>query len=161
MLRFAAFVVFVACLVTVSVIDLDLFLIPNRVVYPSLAALTVLLVLAAAIDGDADPIRTAAIGGLRRVGGAARRPHINPAGMGFGDVRLAGVIGVALGWLGYAHVVAGLFAGFVAASVVGIALLLLTQPRPQGPGAVRAVPRRRRALRAARRRPAAGIVTTR
>lgn len=133
-----AHLVFVACLVTVSVIDLDLFLIPNRIIYPSLAAMAVLLSIAAVVEGDATPLRTAALGGLGAWAALLVVHLINPAGMGFGDVRLAAVIGVALGWLGYAQVVAGLFAGFVAASVVGIALLLVRRkgrkdPVPFGP----------------------------
>jgi leader peptidase (prepilin peptidase)/N-methyltransferase len=133
-----AFVVFIACLVTVSVIDLDLFLIPNRVIYPSLALMAALLAAAALIDGDASPLGTAAIGGAGAWVALLVVHVINPAGMGFGDVRLAGVIGVALGWLGYAHIAAGLFAGFVAASVVGLSLLLVRSrgrkdPVPFGP----------------------------
>jgi len=120
-----AFLVLIGCLVTVSVIDLDLFLIPNRVIYPSLAALAVLLCAAAVVEGDATRLRTAALGGLGAWAALLVVHLINPAGMGFGDVRLAAVIGAALGWLGYPEVVAGLFAGFVAASVIGIALLLV------------------------------------
>lgn len=133
-----AFLVFVACLITVSVIDLDLFLIPNRVIYPSLGAMAVLFCVAAAVDGDAGRLRTAAIGAVGAWGALLIVHLINPAGMGFGDVRLTAVIGAALGWLGYAQVVAGLFAGFVAASVIGIALLVVRRrgrkdPVPFGP----------------------------
>jgi leader peptidase (prepilin peptidase)/N-methyltransferase len=133
-----AHLVFVACLVTVSVIDLDLFLIPNRVIYPSLAAMSALLAIAAVIDGNLAPLRTAAIGGVGAWVALLIVHLINPAGMGFGDVRLAAVIGVGLGWLGYAHVVGGLFAGFATASVVGLTLLVIRRkgrkdPVPFGP----------------------------
>ena len=133
-----AHLVFAACLVTVSVIDLDLFLIPNRIIYPSLATIAVLLALAAVVDGDATPLTTAALGGLGAWAALLVVHLINPAGMGFGDVRLAGVIGVGLGWLGYRQVVGGLFAGFVAASVVGLTLLVVRRrgrkdPVPFGP----------------------------
>lgn len=44
-------------------------------------------------------------------------------GMGLGDVALAPVLGLALGWLGWGPSVVGLLAGFVVGAVVGIALL--------------------------------------
>lgn len=49
---------------------------------------------------------------------------IYPAGVGWGDVKLAGVIGLYLGWLGVGPLVAGLFAGYVLAAVTGIGLLV-------------------------------------
>jgi leader peptidase (prepilin peptidase)/N-methyltransferase len=42
-----------------------------------------------------------------------------PAGMGFGDVKLAGVIGLVLGYLSWSAVVIGAFTGFFLGAVVG------------------------------------------
>jgi leader peptidase (prepilin peptidase)/N-methyltransferase len=49
-----------------------------------------------------------------------------PGGMGFGDVKLAGLLGLYLGWLGWSPVLVGAFAGFLLGGVVG-ALLLATR----------------------------------
>jgi leader peptidase (prepilin peptidase)/N-methyltransferase len=49
---------------------------------------------------------------------------ISPASLGFGDVKLAGVIGLVLGWLGIDHAVVGLLAGFLAGGVIAIVLLV-------------------------------------
>ena len=49
-----------------------------------------------------------------------------PRGLGFGDVRLAGFIGVYLGWLGLADVAVGLVLGFLLAAVAGLVLMAAT-----------------------------------
>jgi len=43
--------------------------------------------------------------------------------MGFGDVRLSFVLGMALGWLSWGHVYLGLFLGFVLGAVIGVLLI--------------------------------------
>lgn len=120
----AAHVVAAVGLVTLSVIDLDLFLLPKRIVYPVLFATAVLMALASVIDGDAAPLRRAVICGFAGFGALLVLHIISPAGMGFGDVRLAGLIGLDLGWIGSRQVVVGIFSGFVFAASVGIALII-------------------------------------
>jgi leader peptidase (prepilin peptidase)/N-methyltransferase len=48
---------------------------------------------------------------------------VNPSGMGIGDVKLAGFIGVGLGYLGWAYVLLGVFGAFVIGGVVALALM--------------------------------------
>jgi leader peptidase (prepilin peptidase)/N-methyltransferase len=119
-----AFCVFFASLLAVSVIDLDHFIIPNRVIYPTLVVLGPLLVLAAALDGRWRPLIDAGLGGAAAFVALFLVHFVSPRGMGFGDVRLAGVIGVMLGWLGLRYVPLGLFLAFLIASVVGIGLMI-------------------------------------
>ena len=49
---------------------------------------------------------------------------VSPRGMGFGDVRLASILGLFLGWLSLGHVALGLFAGFALGALVGGVLIL-------------------------------------
>ncbi|MUL40859.1 prepilin peptidase [Streptomonospora sp. PA3] len=63
---------------------------------------------------------------------------INPAGMGWGDVKSAGLVGLYLGFAGAGAVVAGTLAAFLCASVFGLVLLALRRatrrtPIPFGP----------------------------
>ncbi|MEY2419772.1 MAG: leader peptidase (prepilin peptidase) / N-methyltransferase, partial [Actinomycetota bacterium] len=94
-----------------------------RIVWPTVGAIAALLVIAAVVDGDAVALKRAALCGLGGFGALLVLHIISPNGMGFGDVRLAGLIGLDLGWLGVEQVVVGVFAGFVFAATVGIALL--------------------------------------
>jgi leader peptidase (prepilin peptidase) / N-methyltransferase len=118
-----AFCVFFASLLAISMIDLDHFIIPNRVIYPTLAVTIPMLVVAAAADGSWSHLRNAAVGGVAGFGALFVIHVISPRGMGFGDVRLAGVIGMMLGWLGLRYLFLGLFLGFLLAAVIGLGLI--------------------------------------
>lgn len=94
------FLFLAAVLVVVSLIDLEHFRIPDRVVFPSLAISSVLIALATIIEG-ADPLvlRNAVAGSIFYFG-LLLLPHlIYPRGMGFGDVKLALLLGLFLGWI--------------------------------------------------------------
>jgi leader peptidase (prepilin peptidase)/N-methyltransferase len=119
-----AFCVFFASLLAISVIDLGHFIIPNRVVYPTLFAIVPLLTVAAALQGAWSPLEHAAIGGVAGFLALFVVHMVSPRGMGFGDVRLAGVIGFMLGWLGLGYVVLAMFLSFLLASVIGITLMV-------------------------------------
>src|SRR5205807_6234432 len=99
-------------------------IIPNRIVYPTLAIALPLLAAAAAIDGRWRPLEHAAIGALVAWGLLLVIHVVSPRGMGFGDVRLAFVLGLFLGWLGLSHVFLGLFLGFLFGAAVGLALIV-------------------------------------
>lgn len=63
---------------------------------------------------------------------------INPSGMGFGDVKLAPTLGLALGWYGWPVLFVGTFAGFLLGAVAGLILLATGRadrrtPIPFGP----------------------------
>ncbi|HVE46366.1 MAG TPA: prepilin peptidase [Acidimicrobiales bacterium] len=118
------FLIVVAGLVAISAVDLERFIVPNRILYPTLFIAAPLLILAAAVDGDWSGARTSALGGVMAWGLLLTIHLISPKGMGFGDVRLAGLIGMMLGWLSLGHVLVGLFLGFLTASMVGVGLIL-------------------------------------
>ena len=120
-----AYLVLAASLLAISVIDLELYIIPNRIVYPTLAIAAPLLVAAALLNDDVDAIKRAAIGGLAAFIALFVIHVISPRGMGFGDVRLSGVLGMYLGWIDLSLVFLGLFLGFLLGAVVGIGLMVV------------------------------------
>lgn len=119
----AGFLVLGAGLVAISAIDLRHFIVPNHVLYPTLFAMAALLVLAAAVDGRWSDLGRAAAGGGAGFAAMFLVHVANPAGLGFGDVRLAGLLGAGLGWLSLGRALLGLFLGFLAAAVVGVVLM--------------------------------------
>jgi leader peptidase (prepilin peptidase) / N-methyltransferase len=120
-----AFLAVTAGLVALSVIDLEHFLLPNRIVYPLALATLALLTLAALGDGAWDALGRAVLGGVAGMLTLGVLHLASPRSMGFGDVKLAFVLGLALGWLGWGELVLGLFCGFLAGALVGLALIAL------------------------------------
>ena len=119
-----AYLYFAAIAVALALIDLDTRRLPNVITLPSYAVAGALLLLPAVLDGSWDAYLRAWLGGLALFAFYFLLAFIYPAGMGFGDVKLAGVIGLYLGWLGWGSVLVGAFLGFLLGAVVGVALIV-------------------------------------
>lgn len=118
-----AYLVLAGVAVLLTLIDLRHHLLPDRVVLPAIAAGVVLLALAGALEGNAaDPAR-AGIAAVVLFVVFLVLALIAPAGLGMGDVKLAALVGLYLGWLGWDVVVLGAAAGFVVQAGLALALL--------------------------------------
>ena len=115
-----AYLVFFALLVAVALTDLSTRLVPRRLVYPCAGLMAAFFLIAAAVDHSTSHLSGAAIGGAVACGAFFVVWWFVPRGMGFGDVRLAGVIGIATGWLSLLHAYAAFFVGFMAGLVFGL-----------------------------------------
>ncbi|ABL81916.1 MULTISPECIES: A24 family peptidase [unclassified Nocardioides] len=115
--------------VALAVVDLRTRLLPTVVVWPTLAATAVLAVLSGLLDDDQDALVRAGLGGVVVFALFFALWWIHPAGMGYGDVRLSAVLGLALGYLGWAELAIGIYGGFLAFSVPGLLLALLRRDR--------------------------------
>ncbi len=106
-----------------AVIDLDCKRLPDALTLPSYVVLGALLALAALLGSDGGPLLRAALGGAAMYAFYFALCFAYPAGMGFGDVKLSGVLGMALAWLGWGAWAVGLFAGFLLGGVFGLAVI--------------------------------------
>lgn len=122
--EFVAFAYLAAVGVALTFIDLDVRRLPNVLVLPAYGVLTVLFVAQSLVTGDWWPLTRAIIGGAAMFSFYFVAAIVYPGGMGFGDVKLAGVIGVALGWLGWGALIVGSFAAFLVGGVVGGLLMV-------------------------------------
>jgi leader peptidase (prepilin peptidase)/N-methyltransferase len=119
-----AYLVLTASLIALSAIDLEHYLLPNRILYPTDAAVVALLAVASAGESDWGAFVRAAIAGAVAFVIFFVIHIVSPRGMGFGDVRLSFLLGFSLGWLGWGEVAGGLFAGFLYGAVIGVVLIL-------------------------------------
>ena len=113
--------------VALALIDLDTKRLPNVLVLPSYPIALALLAIPAVAHSDWDDFVRALLGMAALFGFYFLLALIYPRGMGFGDVKLAGVLGLYLGWLGWGEVVVGGFLGFLIGGVAGIALMATRQ----------------------------------
>jgi len=135
-----------AALITVSVIDLDVQRIPDRITFPTFLISVPAIVAVSAHYDTTSAIKGALVGALGYFLFMFVTHMIYPAGMGFGDVKLAAVMGLYLGWLGWSSdlpvagplrlVFYGLMLGCVLGVVFGLAVQIATKKRgafPFGP----------------------------
>ena len=118
------FLVFVALAVAVSVTDLTHRLVPRTLLYGAVALIAPLLVVVSAVDHTWSDLWTAALCGAAGFAVFFTIWFLVPKGMGFGDVRLAGVIGLTVGYLGPIHVYVAFLSGFVLGLVFGVVLMV-------------------------------------
>jgi leader peptidase (prepilin peptidase) / N-methyltransferase len=119
----AAWLVVTAAGIALAAIDLELYRLPFKVTVPATVLTVGLLALDAVVESP-DPAPKALASAFVWFGlywllwfGSAGRA------MGFGDVVLAPLLGLALGWLGWGPSLVGLLGGFVVGAVIGGALM--------------------------------------
>jgi len=108
-------IVLVVFLVPIALIDLDHKLIPNRLTAP---AALLAIVLGTALDPGGEVERLVA--GLAAATALALPSLLHPSGMGMGDAKLVGVMGLFLG----VAIVPAFFIAFVTGTALGIAVIL-------------------------------------
>jgi leader peptidase (prepilin peptidase)/N-methyltransferase len=129
-IRLVTYLVVFASLATLSVIDLELLRLPDRIVVPTFLITLALVVLGSVQANDAGLIQFALAGAGMYFGVLLVFHLISPRAMGFGDVKMAAVLGLAIGWLcvDFTQVMVltlwAMIIGFVLGAVVGMGLFI-------------------------------------
>lgn len=133
-----AFLLMGAAGVVLAVIDAEHHRLPDRVVLPTYVVGGALLLIAATLTGDFATWLRALFAAAAVFAVLFVLALISPEGFGFGDVKLGGLLGMYLGWLGWDYVVLGVAAGFLIGTVAALVLVALRRaslrsPVPFGP----------------------------
>ncbi|MFE6256228.1 prepilin peptidase [Agromyces sp. NPDC057865] len=127
-----ALLVFAAASTVLALVDLAEKRLPNAVIFPTLGVVGVLLVPPTWAAGEWMALVWAAAGAAGMFAVYFVIALISPSAMGMGDVKLALVIGLLLGWFGLSAWVVGLLAAFVVGGIIAIVALLLRRVTLRG-----------------------------
>ncbi len=118
-----AYLYLAAISVALAIIDLETRRLPNVLVLPAYLVGGVLLTAAALLNGDPWGLARAAIGAAALFTAYLLMALLSRGGMGFGDVKLAGVLGLFLAWLGWGQLAAGAFFPFLLGGLFSLVLV--------------------------------------
>lgn len=123
-LLLVAYLYLAAISVVLTAIDLDVHRLPDRIVLPSYGVGVVLFGVAGVLAGDLTSFVRALAGAGILFAFYLVLALIKPGGMGMGDVKLAGVLGLFLGQLGWAELAVGAAFAFLLGGIYGVGLII-------------------------------------
>ncbi len=130
------YLVLFSVLLELSVIDLEQSILPNRITYPAIVFALLAIPLVSVVIGRPHAILGALAGGAGYFLFLFIPAVVYPRGMGFGDVKLAGLMGLYLGWIHPFLPLLALVIASVIGLVAGLGLLIrrgTSRPYPFGP----------------------------
>jgi leader peptidase (prepilin peptidase)/N-methyltransferase len=107
-----------------GVIDARTHRLPNVIVLPAYPVSAALLAVASWGMHDGAALVRAFVGGAALYGAYFLLALVRRSGLGFGDVKLAGLLGAYLAWWGWPSLVVGAYGGFLLGGLTAIALLV-------------------------------------
>lgn len=128
-----AFLTMLASLLALSCIDAELMVLPLKIVYTTVVMMSGWFFLAAGIDHEWRKFLIAVIGASAWFALFFLLNFASPRYLGFGDVRLALVLGFGLGWLGWRYELLGFFLANLLGAIVGVTLIATKRMRRDQP----------------------------
>ena len=114
---------FLASVFALALIDFEHLVLPRTIIYTALVGVSAFLLLAAAIYGEWHRFLLAVICAASWFALFFVINLLSPRSLGFGDVRLAPLLGLVLGWLGIRYVLLGFFLSNLIGALIGIGLI--------------------------------------
>jgi len=109
--------------VALAAIDIAVQRLPDRLTLPAYPIVISLFAVAAVVGPDPGALPRALLGGAVLAGSFLVLALLRPGQLGTGDIKLAGLLGIALGWLGWPVLLIGSALGFVLLTLFSLAML--------------------------------------
>jgi leader peptidase (prepilin peptidase)/N-methyltransferase len=109
--------------VVLGAVDLAVHRLPDRVTAPAYAAVATALLVDAVALGTWPALLRAVLAAAAALGLAAAAAVLSPRGMGLGDVKLLGLLGLVLGWVGWGPLLAGVLLGLGTGAAASLTLI--------------------------------------
>ncbi|MGY1821803.1 prepilin peptidase [Geodermatophilus sp. SYSU D00079] len=109
--------------VVLAAVDLAVHRLPDRVTFPAGGVVATAFLVDAAVLGTWPALLRAVLAAAAAFGLAALGALVSPQGLGYGDVKLLGLLGLLLGWVGWGALLAGVFLGLLTGAAVSLVLL--------------------------------------
>ncbi len=108
--------------VALGLVDWRTRLLPTRIIAPTYALVVACVLVVWAVTGDTGDLSRAGLGWAISGFLFFVLWFVHPRGLGYGDVRLSGVLGIALGHVGWGELLIGVYAGFLLGGLGGLLL---------------------------------------
>ncbi|MCA0143456.1 prepilin peptidase [Blastococcus sp. LR1] len=114
-----------AAAVVLGAVDLAVHRLPDRVLLPAAVVFTAAVLVDAVVLDTWAALARSVVAGSAAFAVMAGARAVSPSALGFGDVKLLGLLGLVLGWFGWGVLLAGIFLGLLVGAASSVVLVLI------------------------------------